>query len=100
MNHSQTINPVGMIAGVASPFLAVVGLLIPIALLASFIAALTGLWSAFNGYQQIQTGEVGEEEMIKVYVAGGGGALGCLVQLGMMALTVFLTAVILLVAAS
>ncbi len=100
MSHSKTINPVGMIAGIASPILAVAGILVPLAMLLSFGAAVTALNSAFSGYQQIQAGEVDEDEMIKVYVAGGGGALGCLVQLGMLAFTVFLTVVFLLVAAS
>lgn len=90
MAATPTANPTSLIAGIASPVLALFTPAIPIALVLSLAASIAAFVMGGQDMMRIQRGELDDAQMPKVIAGLVGGGLGCLMQIVMAAVSAFI----------
>ena len=79
-----------LVAGIIAPVVALLTPLFPIALVISVAASIAALVTGWQEYQRIQAGDIAQSETPKVLLGMAGGGLGCLLQVVMGVVAVFI----------
>ena len=92
-------NPNVLVAGLLSPVCGLFSILVPLLLLVSLGSGIYAMVLGVRELQRIQAGELPSSEGLTVYLGMAGGALGMLVSVGMLVLTLGFLFVVLVVSA-